>query len=196
MKRERTTRREERIRHVLARRQNDLSLIIDNVWDPHNVAAILRSCDAFGVSDIHLYYTENVWPELTSRSAASAQKWVDRTVHEDPAEMISSLKSKGYQIVRTGFSEKALPLMDYDFSKPSAIVLSNEHNGTSPELLPLVENELYIPMQGMIQSFNVSVAAAIILYHAFTQRYSAGKYDRPSWPPDEMEAKVEDWLCR
>lgn len=196
MKRERTPRREERIREVLSHRQKDLSLIIDNVWDPHNVAAILRSCDAFGVSGIHLYYTDNVWPEITSRSGASAQKWVDRKVHEDPAEMISSLRSQGYQIVRTGFSEKARPIMEYDFSRPSAIVLSNEHNGTSPELLPLVEDELYIPMYGMIQSFNVSVAAAIILYHAFTQRHAAGLYDKPSWSGEEMEAKVEDWFWR
>lgn len=196
MKRERTARREERIRNVLARRQNDLSLVIDNVWDPHNVAAILRSCDAFGVSGIHLYYTENEWPELTKKSSASAQKWVDRTVHSDPVEMIGSLKAQGYQIVRTGFSETARPVMDYDFSGPSAIILSNEHNGTSPELVPLVENELYIPMQGMIQSFNVSVAAALILYHAFTQRHVAGRYNSPSWSEDEMEKRVQDWLQR
>lgn len=196
MKIDRTPRREERIRKVLAHRQKDLSLIIDNVWDPHNVSAILRSCDAFGVTDIHLYYTENVWPELTSRSSASAQKWVDRKAHDDPAEMVNSLKSEGYQIVRTGFSEKARPIMDYDFSRPSAIVLSNEHDGTSPELVTLVEDELYIPMQGMIQSFNVSVAAAIILYHAFTQRHAAGLYETPSWSGREMEEKVEDWLRR
>ncbi len=181
---------------VLSKRQKDLTLIIDNVWDPHNVSAILRSCDAFGVYGIHLYYTESSWPELDSKASASGKKWVERKIHSDPAAMIGGLREQGYQVLRTGFSDSARPLMDFDLSKPSAVILSNEHSGTAPELAELVPDEVYIPMQGMIRSFNVSVAAAIILYHGFTQRFAAGMYDSPSFDPDEMEALAERWLAR
>ena len=86
--------------------------------------------------------------------------------------------------------------MDFDFTRPTAIILSNEHRGTSPELAELVPDEIYIPMQGMVQSFNVSVAAAIILYQAFSQRQAAGMYDTPSFTPEEMEQLKTEWYQR
>ncbi|WP_432737778.1 TrmH family RNA methyltransferase [Maridesulfovibrio sp. FT414] len=196
MERKRTPQREARVREVLSKRQKDFTLIIDNVWDPHNVSAILRSCDAFGVYGIHLYYTESQWPELDKKSSASGKKWVERTTHSDPAEMIGGLREQGYQILRTGFSENARPLMDFDLSVPSAVILSNEHSGTAPELAELVPDEVYIPMQGMIQSFNVSVAAALILYHGFTQRFAKGMYDTPDFSAEELDRLAADWLAR
>ncbi|MBI9112151.1 RNA methyltransferase [Maridesulfovibrio ferrireducens] len=196
MEKKRTPQREERIREVLEKRQKDLTLIVDNVWDPHNVSAILRSCDAFGIYGIHLYYTDAEWPDFANKSSASGKKWVERTTHTDAAEMVGSLRGKGYQVLRTGFSENARPLMDFDLSKPSAVILSNEHSGTAPELAALVPDEVYIPMQGMIQSFNVSVAAGLILYHGFTQRYAKGMYDKPSFSQEEMDVIVQDWLTR
>ncbi len=196
MERQRTPQREARVRDVLAKRQKDFTLIIDNVWDPHNVSAILRSCDAFGIYGIHLYYTVSQWPELAKKSSASGKKWVERTKHTDPVKMVGGLREQGYQVLRTGFSETAKPLMDFDLSKPSAVILSNEHSGTAPELAELVPDEVYIPMQGMIQSFNVSVAAALILYHGFSQRFAKGMYDNPSFTPEEMEKLTAEWLAR
>ena len=110
--------------------------------------------------------------------------------------MVDSLRTQGMQILRTGFSETARPVMDFDFSKPTAIILSNEHRGTSPELADLVEDEIYIPMQGMVQSFNVSVAAAIILYQAFTQRDRVGMYDSPTFSEEELEHLKREWYSR
>ena len=164
-----TEKRKKRIDLVLAKRQKNLTMVMDNIWDPHNVSAVLRSCDAFGVAEVHLYYTTAQWPDLGKKSSASAKKWIQRTRHIDPKAMVDQLRRDGAQVLRTGFSETARPVMDFDFTRPTAIILSNEHRGTSPELAELVPDEIYIPMQGMVQSFNVSVAAAIILSQAFSQ---------------------------
>lgn len=191
-----TEKRKQKIDQVLARRQKDLTLVMDNIWDPHNVSAVLRSCDAFGVSDVHLYYTTSQWPDLGKKSSASAKKWIRRTRHIDAGSMVDTLRQNGAQVLRTGFSDTARPVMDFDFTKPTAIVLSNEHNGTAPEIAELVTDEIYIPMQGMVQSFNVSVAAAIILYQAFVQRQAAGMYDKPSFSDAELEALKYEWYER
>lgn len=188
--------RRERIDQVLARRQKDLTLIFDNIWDPHNVSAVLRSCDAFGVADVHLYYTSSQWPELGRKSSGSAKKWVRRIEHVDAGAMIGELRDAGFRLLRTGFSRAARPVMDVDFTRPTAIILSNEHRGTAPELAALVPDEVCIPMQGMVQSFNVSVAAAIILYEAFTQRRRAGLYDAPSYDAAELERLRREWYAR
>jgi tRNA (guanosine-2'-O-)-methyltransferase len=196
MPRQITEERKKRIDAVLSRRQRDLTLVMDNIWDPHNVSAVLRSCDAFGVAGVHLYYTDSQWPDLAQKSSASAKKWIERTEHIDAAEMVAELKGRGMQILRTGFSDTARPVMDFDYTRPTAVILSNEHRGTSPELAALVPDEVYIPMQGMVQSFNVSVAAAIILYQAFTQRNAAGMYDDPSFSREELESLKTQWYSR
>lgn len=191
-----TERRLERIRYVLARRQKDLTLVIDNVHDPHNVSAILRSCDAFGVSGVHLYYTTEAFPALGRRSSASARKWVTRTRHSNADGMAAQLRDQGMQLLVTGFSETAKPLAEWDLSAPTAVVLSNEHGGVKPELHALADGEVYIPMMGMVQSLNVSVAAAVILYEAFRQRNAKGMYASPSLSAEELDALEQDWASR
>ncbi len=191
-----TERRKERIRRVLEKRQKDFTLVVDNVWDPHNVSAILRSCDAFGVGHVHLYYTTSAFPELGKKSSASALKWVSRTRHSDAEAMASQLNDQDMTILATGFTDRAKPLDAWDLTKPTAVILSNEHSGIKPELENIADGEVYIPMMGMIPSFNVSVAAALILYESFRQRMSKGMYDSPAFPPDELEAMFEDWCSR
>ncbi len=178
---------------MLARRQRDLTLVMDNIWDPHNVSAILRSCDAFGLFRVHLYYTTEKWPELGTKSSASAKKWMGRERHTDGAAMLAGFAAAGTQVIRTGFSETARPLFDFDFTRPTAVILSNEHRGASPELVEQVGQELYIPMQGMVQSLNVSVAAAVILYEAFSQRRRAGLLETPAFSEQELEALEREW---
>jgi len=193
---QRTERRIKKIISVLSKRQKDLTLIIDNIHDPHNVSAILRSCDAFGVHKIHLYYTTEQFPELGKKSSASARKWVEREKHTDAKSMIESLTHQGFRIIRTGFSEKAKSILEYDLTEPVAIILGNEHRGLSPELMELVDDELYIPMQGMVESLNVSVAAAIILYESWRQRWVKGMYDRPSFDENTLSKLIEIWLSK
>ncbi|MGE4557583.1 MAG: TrmH family RNA methyltransferase [Desulfovibrionaceae bacterium] len=191
-----TPRREAKIREVLARRQKDLTLIVDNVWDPHNVSAILRSCDAFGVLTVHLYYTDEQFPYLGKKSSASGRKWLGRRRHSDGRAMVDELSGRGFRLIRSGFSETARPLTEFDLTQPTAFILSNEHRGVSPELVELAPEELYIPMQGMIPSFNVSVAAALMLYEAWRQRSAKGMYDAPSLSSDELEEIAGHWLMK
>ncbi|GAU09943.1 TrmH family RNA methyltransferase [Desulfoplanes formicivorans] len=191
-----TDQRRQRIEEVLAKRQKDLTLIINNVHDPHNVAAILRSCDAFGVYGVHLYYTKERFPAVGKRSSASARKWIARTRHQDAGKMISGLRSKGYQCLGTGFGPTARPVHEWDFTKPTAIVLGNEHRGMDQDIKMHVPDEIYIPMVGMVQSLNVSVAAAIILYEAWRQRKAAGMFDQPSFSKAELEQLRAQWASK
>lgn len=191
--REATQRRKQRIWSVINRRQKDLTLIMDNIHDPHNVSAVMRSCDAFGVSRILLYYTHEEFPVLGRKSSASAIKWVETQEHSDAAAMFRPLREEGYHILSTGFGEDSLPLPEWDLSRPTAVIFSNEHSGISEELLPWVDREMYIPMQGMIQSLNVSVAAAITLYEAWRQRRDKGMYQSPSMDLESREAMFRDW---
>jgi len=186
-----TEKRKARIRDVAVRRQKDLTLVLANIHDPHNVSAILRSCDAFGVGRVHLYYTIEAFPTLGHKSSASARKWVETVRHAKPGPLCVPLADQGYQILATGLGANARPLTDFDYTGPTAIILGNEHRGVDEEFKPYVHGEVFIPMQGMVQSLNVSVAAAVFLFEAFRQRYAKGMYDAPSLPPEELEALVE-----
>ncbi|MDR2892175.1 MAG: RNA methyltransferase [Deltaproteobacteria bacterium] len=189
----RTDVRLEKIRRVLENRQKDLTLVLANIHDPHNVSAIYRSCDAFGVAGVHLYYTDVAFPHLAEKSSASARKWVQSFRHNSAADLKAALQERGMRVYATSCSPQARPLGDFDFTKPSAIILGNEHSGVAPELAGLADAEVYIPMFGMIQSFNVSVAAAVILYEAARQRRAAGLYDEPTYDAAELEALYELW---
>ena len=182
-----------RIRQVLAFRQPDLTLVLANIHDPHNVSAIYRSCDAFGVEEVQLYYTHTEFPELGNKSSASARKWVRTRRHCNPAALQEYLGAKGCQILATSCSPLARPLEEWDFTRPTAIIMGNEHGGVDEELIAAAHGELYIPMYGMIQSFNVSVAAAIILAEACRQRKNAGMYAAPALSPKEMEQRILEW---
>lgn len=194
MTRQRTPEREAKIRRVLGLRQHDLALVIANIHDPHNVSAIYRSCDAFGVPLVYQYYTRTAFPHLGEKSSASARKWVASARHNTPGDLMAALRAKGMRVYATSCSPEARPVSEYDLTTPVAVIMGNEHSGVDAELLPLVDGELYIPMYGMIQSFNVSVAAALILGEASRQRALAGKYDAPTCPPEELEEMAQAWL--
>jgi tRNA (guanosine-2'-O-)-methyltransferase len=169
-------------------------LVLATIHDPHNVSAIYRSCDAFGVAEVHLYYTDTPFPVLGRKSSASARKWVESIRHKTPGDLIDSLRTGGRQILAANFSAAARPPTDWDFTKPTAVIMGNEHRGVDKELAPYVDGELYIPMYGMLRSFNVSVAAAVILAEASRQRVLAGMYARPNYTEEEYAEKLSTWL--
>ena len=191
-----TPQRRARIERVLSRRQKDLTLVLANIHDPHNVSAIYRSCDAFGVAEVHLYYTDTPFPVLGRKSSASARKWVESVRHKALDSLLRCLRIDGRQILATSCSATARPLADWDFTKPTAVIMGNEHRGVNVELAAHVDGELYIPMYGMIRSFNVSVAAAVILAEASRQRVLAGMYAKPGYTEEEFAAKLDMWLKR
>jgi tRNA (guanosine-2'-O-)-methyltransferase len=191
---DRTAQRKQRILQVLAKRQKDFCLVLNNIHDPHNVSAVLRSCDAFGVGEVHLLYTDTAFPVLGKKSSASAKKWVDIKRHSSAAALVGELRGLGRQVLATGFGPAARSLSDWDLTKPTAVILGNEHSGVENELSRLVPDQVYIPMLGMVQSLNVSVAAAVIVYESYRQRQAKGLYDTPSLGPEEIEARYQAWL--
>lgn len=190
----RTDRRKLRIKDVLCRRQRDLTLVMNNIHDPHNVSAILRSCDAFAVPDVHLLYVGQPFPEVGRKSSASARKWVRRIRHRDAGEMVQRLEGQGLCLIRTGFGPQSIPLPEWDFTRPTAVILGNEHSGVQEDLEQMVAQEIFIPMQGMVQSLNVSVAAAVILYEAFRQRHQAGLLEERALPGDRQDELYHEWI--
>lgn len=190
----RSENRKKRIFAALSQRQEDLTLVLDNIHDPHNVSAILRSCDAFGVSNVQLYYTKTEFPKLGEKTSASARKWVDAIRHRTAEGLREALKATHCQLLAATFSKKARPLREWNFLQPTAVILGNEHGGASAELLAMADGELYIPMHGLIQSFNVSVAAAIILAEAARQREDAGWYEQWRFSDEAFQEKYLAWL--
>ena len=191
-----TDERRAKIEKVLKQRQKDLTLVLDNIHDPHNVSAIYRSCDAFGVDSVHLYYTGQAFPKLSEKSSASARKWIETERHSQKETLLASLKAQGMQILATNCTPNAKPMGEYDMTKPTAIIMGTEHSGVSEELFPVVDGEIYIPMFGMIQSFNVSVAAALLLGEASRQRQEIGMYDTKTFSDELYAERLAEWLER
>lgn len=171
-----TKERYQKISAMLARRQPDLSVLAERVHKPHNLSAILRSCDAVGIGVVHAVQPTGGVPTFNETSA-SAHKWVEVRVHTSLEEAKAELG--GAQILAAHFSEGARDYRDVDYTKPTCILLGNEKHGVSDEAAELADAHIVIPMLGMVQSLNVSVAGAVILFEAQRQRREAGFYAAP-----------------
>ena len=189
-------RRAEKLRRVLAQRQPDLTVVLENIHDPHNVSAILRSCDAVGVLRAELLYTVEKFPRIGRKSSSSANKWLDCRRHTSVADCYALLREEGFRIYATRLGGGSASLYDLDLSRPSALVFGNEHRGVSGEAAEGADGIFHIPMVGMIQSLNVSVAAAVSLYEAHRQRTAAGAYRRIALGSDELTRLYDDWSRR
>lgn len=190
-----TPERKKKIQKVLSKRDAGLALVLENVDDPHNVGAILRSCDAFGVGEVHLLYhgspteVRSTTPKMRqlkhSKAAASAAKWLKITKWNSIPKLATYLKKKKFKLAVTHLSNKSVDPASVDLAKNNiAIVIGNERDGVSPELTKKADLNLIIPMVGFVQSFNVSVAAALLLYEAFRQR------SRPSSAPAPLKKRL------
>lgn len=189
-----TERRVEKMREVLARRQFDLQVVIDHVHDPHNAAALLRTSDGFGLSTINLLYNREEFPEISAGVAGYAKKWLTIRRFEDPSVLVETLRSEGLRVYATNLEPGSLDYREVDWTQPSAVVFGNEHRGCTEDVIARADASVLIPMQGMAQSFNVSVSAGIVLSEAFRQRSVAGMYPAP-WD-EQREAILQAWLAR
>lgn len=193
----RTPERTEKLRRVLEKRQPDLTLVIENVDDPHNVSAVVRSCDAVGVFDVCLVYTQDrEFPELGAKSSASAKKWLNFRKFRSISECYKELRKENKKIFTTHLNRESKSLYDLDLTQPVALVFGNEHSGVSDEAVELADGNFLIPQVGMIQSLNISVACAVSLYEAFRQRLIAGKYLIPQFSKEEFNRIYNDWLSK
>lgn len=194
----RTSRRQERVAAVLSRRQPDLTVVLENVHDPHNVSAVLRSCDAVGVLTAHAIYTVEEPPSgaFARTTSAGAAKWVEARRHYSVEGCFAALRADGFTILAAALSEGSRDLYEVDLRRPTAVVFGNEMRGLSEAALAATDGRLAIPMLGMVESLNVSVACAVVLYEAMRQRRAADQYDRPKLDAATSERLADDWLQR
>lgn len=188
-----TDERVARVREVLLKRQPDLTVVAENVHKPHNLSAILRSCDAVGIGTVHAVTPTGGVP-VYSDTSASAQKWVQLEVHPDIDSTVDSLRGQGLQLLAAHFSAEAVDYRKIDYTRPTALLLGNEKHGVTPRAAALADGHVIIPMLGMVQSLNVSVAAAVILFEAQRQRLAAGFYEEARLEPGELERLAFMWL--
>jgi tRNA (guanosine-2'-O-)-methyltransferase len=174
---EMTPERERRIDEVRANRQGDLTVIFENIDDPHNISACLRTCDAVGIEEVYIITSPSrTSSKLGKKSSASASKWIKIHHSTDVADCINTARMKYSKIYSTFLGSGSVSLYDLNLCEPVALVFGNEHWGVSKEMSELCDGNFVIPQVGMIRSLNVSVACAVSLYEAFRQRSHAGRY--------------------
>lgn len=196
-----TPERRQRLREVAFRRQGDLTVILENVHDPHNIGAVIRSCDAVGIPEIFVLYTE---PHLTEehiligkKSSGGARKWVDVHYYTDMEECFRHVKKKYGRVLATHLGEAAEPLYNLGLTRPLALLFGNERDGVSRAALAYADGNFAIPQMGMAKSLNISVACAVTLYEALRQRQAAGMYgENNPMPEPELLALFEEYLER
>lgn len=189
-----TEKRYQKVLKVAKQRQDDLTVVLENIHDPHNVSAIFRSVESIGVDKVYLIYNSNKFPRIGKFSSASAKKWVSTEKYSTAEECFAELRKQGYKIYTTHLSEEVenVSLYDLDLTEKCAIVVGNEHMGVSDEAVQLSDKNFVIPMYGMIQSLNVSVSAAICVYEALRQRERKGMYKK-EFTEVEIQQKMEKY---
>lgn len=189
-----TPERRDKLISVLSKRQPDLTVVLENVFDPHNISAVMRTCDAVGIQEVYILNTKiprhKKWG---ARSSSSAAKWL--TVHqfENAAECFSSLRKRYSKILTTHLSSDAVGLYQIDMTQPIALVFGNEHSGVSDDIRALADGNFIIPQVGIIQSLNISVACAVTLYEAFRQKNNAGHYNRNDMDHVMKQGLLKEW---
>lgn len=189
-----TPERKDKLIAVLNKRQNDITIVLENVFDPHNISAVMRSCDAVGVQDIYILNTKiprhKKWG---ARSSSSAAKWLTIHQFEDAEECFLSLRKNYSTILTTHLSSDAADLYSVDLTKSIALVFGNEHSGVSDEMRDMADGNFVIPQAGIIRSLNISVACAVTLYEAFRQRSKAGFYNQTKLDNVRYDELFNEW---
>jgi tRNA (guanosine-2'-O-)-methyltransferase len=187
-----TPERYQKLRRTLDLRQPDLTLLTEQIHKPRNIAALIRTSDAVGIHALNM-----VWPwdkhRPYSGTAMGSDRWVDVIRHESMISAINGLHDRNYQVYAAHLSAEAVDYRDVDYTVPCAILLGNEKQGVSDEAASKVDKHIVIPMMGMVESFNVSVAAAIILAEAQRQRKIAGAYDEVRLDDDTYQQTFFRW---
>jgi tRNA (guanosine-2'-O-)-methyltransferase len=189
-----TPERNERLNSVLNKRQPDLTVVLENVFDPHNISAVMRTADAVGIQDI--FILNNKIPphrKWGAKSSSSAAKWL--TVHQytDADECFTELRKRYKKIYTTHLSSDAVGLHKLNLVEPVALVFGNEHSGVSKEIITMADGNFIIPQVGIIKSLNISVACAVTLYEAYRQKNNAGHYDNIKLAGERLEGLRTEW---
>ena len=189
-----TDKRITRIEGVLARRQPDLRVVLEGVTIAHNASAVIRTCDAAGILHLDLISPNPDLLEFNEAITTRTEKWLEIGLHASASECLSRLKERGFAIVATRLSDEAVPYTQLDYGRPLALVFGSESYGISDEALAFADHVIRIPMVGMVQSLNLSVSVAVVLYEALRQRQALGYFDRQRLSPAEYESFKAKWV--
>ncbi len=189
-----TAERIEKVERVLARRQADLRVVLEGVTIAHNASAVIRTCDAAGVLYLDLVAPNPELLRFNEAISTRADKWLEIAVHATPGDCLEPLKKAGFEIVATHLERDAVPYTDIDFAKPVALVFGSEADGISEDCLAFADKVVRIPMLGMVQSLNLSVSVAVLLYEALRQRTMKGYAGASRLPAEEYARLRKDWL--
>ena len=189
-----TPERRDKVLSVLQKRQDNLTIVLENVFDPHNEAAVMRTCDSVGIQDV--YIINNRIPPKKKwgfRSGSSAKKWL--TIHQftNPADCFKELRSHYSKILTTHLDSDAVSVYNIDFTESIALVFGNERFGVSDESRALADGNFVIPQIGIIQSLNISVACAVTIYEAYRQKEKAGHYNKASISVEKRNNLIHEW---
>lgn len=187
-----TPERFRRLKAVLASRQPDLTVLMERVNKPHNFSAILRNCDAVGVLEAHAVLPETD-PEIHFGVSAGAARWVPVVTHEDTEAAVGHLRGAGFQVLAAHLSDDAVDYREVDYTRPTALMMGSELYGVSEAGLAAAHRHVVIPMRGFVQSLNVSVATALLLFEAQRQRSGAGMYAGPRMADGEFRRRLFEW---
>lgn len=189
-----TPERKEKLMTVLKKRQTDITVVLENVHDPHNISAVMRTCDAIGVQEVYVLNTKiPKHKKWGTRSSSSAAKWLTILEFENAEECFKELRKKYSKILTTHLSSDAVSLHAIDFTQPIALIFGNEHSGVSEEIRAMADGNFIIPQAGIIRSLNISVACAVTLYEAFRQKNLVGHYDKQKLDETLFKELFTDW---
>lgn len=189
-----TAERSKRLNDVLSKRQPGLTVVLENVEDPHNISAVMRTCDAVGIQDIYILNTHiekhKTWSAKTSSSAA---KWLSIHQFTNTRECFAELRKHFDKIYTTHLNSDSEELHELDLTQKVALVFGNEHGGLSEETIALSDGNFIIPQVGIIKSLNISVACAVTLYEAYRQKKNAGQYDQRQLTEEHFSFLKTSW---
>lgn len=189
-----TPERSEKLLKVLSQRQTNLTVVLENVQDPRNITAVMRTCEAVGIQDIYIINTKQPrFEKFGFKSGSSSSKWLTIHQFDSIAECFAELRTKFEVILTTHLSAKAIDLYSIDFTQSIALVFGNEHSGVSDEANDLADGNFIIPQMGIIQSLNISVACAVSIYEAYRQKTNAGHYQQSTMPEPQMRELRKKW---
>ena len=175
-------------------RQSGLTVVMENVQDPHNISAVMRTCDAVGIQDIFILNTKIPrHKKFGAKSSSSAAKWLSVHQFDDAEKCFEALRNSYKKILTTHLSTDAVSLYEIDFTESVALVFGNEHSGVSDEVRALADGNFIIPQMGIIQSLNISVACAVSIYEAHRQRKIAGLYQQASLSVERRNELMSEW---
>ncbi len=185
-----TPERKKQLSKLAGNRQLDLCVVLENVRDLHNVGAVLRTCDAVGVPEVHMVMSTDFKKSkirMGKQTSAGARRWVDTFLHLTINDCLTDLGIADRQILGTALDDEAVSIHDIDFTQPTVIVFGNERDGLSAEARELIDQPIIIPQKGMVQSLNISVACAVTLYEIMRQRIAQNMYDATTLSPDQQK---------